>query len=591
MSNGMYLMKLKSEADISSSLTQLSNSIEVERVERAWVSDNADFMFPANKLVVYFKNENAKYIADSIALANNIPKYKMFLGRENCYLFETQTNSYTNALNLANQIYESGLALFSQIDFMAPITMLSMPNDPLYPYQWNLNNTGQGGGTADADMDLEEAWEYVFSPRTEGLLNMNIVILDDGIPVHEDLPYCPNNIYFDDYDITKGPPGQNQYHGTAIAGILKGITDNGIGMSGMLRSTDCTPSLCYFDFILQCQVICSHNWDGASPYPYGLTTPTLLAEAIYDAGVSLHAFVISISLDIYPSAHIDSAIVSANDSGATIFAAAGNKCSSPANVGLAYPARNDRVIGVGATNNNDVRTHYSQYGIFNPLYGQIGVDFLAPSRDSCQSGVGIVTTDQMGIWNGIVLENGLSCFDTTLSSHYLCDFGGTSAACPQAAAIAMMLFGRRGDFRGGTNDNEPSPTLNVTGTYRPTPEVIREIIRYSCEDVYNNDELPGVEDTAWINEAYGWGRVNAARALLAVSRGNVDNVDTINHLDIVYLINFKYHGGAAPTPNELLGDSNCSGNFDILDIVYLINYVHKGGPRPPLCYKFQGWLP
>ena len=135
MPNGMYLMKLKDEADINSSLIQLSNSNEIDKIERAWNSDKVEFMFPANRLVVYFKDKNAKYIADSVAVANSIPEYRMFLGRENCYLFETKVSGHTNALNLANQIYESGLALFSQVDFLKPIEFLFTPNDPLYPYQ------------------------------------------------------------------------------------------------------------------------------------------------------------------------------------------------------------------------------------------------------------------------------------------------------------------------------------------------------------------------------------------------------------------------------------------------------------------------
>src|SRR4051812_1609914 len=33
------------------------------------------------------------------------------------------------------------------------------PNDPLYgSYEWGLNNTGQTGGTSDADIDAPEAW-------------------------------------------------------------------------------------------------------------------------------------------------------------------------------------------------------------------------------------------------------------------------------------------------------------------------------------------------------------------------------------------------------------------------------------------------
>ena len=33
------------------------------------------------------------------------------------------------------------------------------PNDPEFNKQWALDNTGQTGGTPDADVDATEAWE------------------------------------------------------------------------------------------------------------------------------------------------------------------------------------------------------------------------------------------------------------------------------------------------------------------------------------------------------------------------------------------------------------------------------------------------
>ena len=32
------------------------------------------------------------------------------------------------------------------------------PNDPSYSQLWGMNNTGQTGGTSDADIDAPEAW-------------------------------------------------------------------------------------------------------------------------------------------------------------------------------------------------------------------------------------------------------------------------------------------------------------------------------------------------------------------------------------------------------------------------------------------------
>ena len=66
--------------------------------------------------------------------------------------------------------------------------------------------------------------------------------------------------------------------------------------------------------------------------------------------------------------------------------------------------------------------------------------------------------------------------------------------------------------------------------------------------------------------------------------GEVDETPPINILDIVYLINHKYKGGAAPAPYALCnGDPNCDCTINILDIVHLINYKYKGGTAPCDC--------
>jgi parallel beta-helix repeat protein len=61
--------------------------------------------------------------------------------------------------------------------------------------------------------------------------------------------------------------------------------------------------------------------------------------------------------------------------------------------------------------------------------------------------------------------------------------------------------------------------------------------------------------------------------------GDANSNGVINLLDIVFLINYIYKGGAAPLSLEAC-DVNRSGDIDILDITYLINYIYKSGPAP-----------
>jgi subtilisin family serine protease len=50
------------------------------------------------------------------------------------------------------------------------------PNDPQFPQQWPLHNTGQTGGLYDADIDMPEAWSV-----TTGSMSTVVAVLDSGI--------------------------------------------------------------------------------------------------------------------------------------------------------------------------------------------------------------------------------------------------------------------------------------------------------------------------------------------------------------------------------------------------------------------------
>jgi C1A family cysteine protease len=61
--------------------------------------------------------------------------------------------------------------------------------------------------------------------------------------------------------------------------------------------------------------------------------------------------------------------------------------------------------------------------------------------------------------------------------------------------------------------------------------------------------------------------------------GDVDADDSLNMLDILYLIAYLYKSGPVPVPPES-GDVNNSGGIDMLDVLYMISFLYKGGPAP-----------
>jgi len=88
-------------------------------------------------------------------------------------------------------------------------------------------------------------------------------------------------------------------------------------------------------------------------------------------------------------------------------------------------------------------------------------------------------------------------------------------------------------------------------------------------------------------DEYGYGRVDAFRAMLAITHGEADNSGGINVGDALYIINHIFKGGPEPKPDIGTGDANCDGLITVEDAVFLSNYIFKGGPAPQICFEYD----
>lgn len=113
-----------------------------------------------------------------------------------------------------------------------------------------------------------------------------------------------------------------------------------------------------------------------------------------------------------------------------IFASGNGGTSFPGQVG--YPAKLPFVLAVGATQLNDYRWSYSQYGST--------LDLVAPSGNTNFNG-DVWTMDQMSSlgWNPTESSN---CPPGSNDQDYDCHFGGASAACPLVAGTAALLLAK-----------------------------------------------------------------------------------------------------------------------------------------------------
>jgi serine protease len=127
------------------------------------------------------------------------------------------------------------------------------PNDPNFTNQWFHRNSGQNGGTADADIDSDEAWDITRGGVTTDGDSIVVAVIDNGTNLtHPDLQNnlwlnrqeTPNNGIDDDrngyIDDARGWNSSTQSdaveggtHGVEVAGVIGAIGNNGRGVSGV----------------------------------------------------------------------------------------------------------------------------------------------------------------------------------------------------------------------------------------------------------------------------------------------------------------------------------------------------------------------
>ncbi|MFM8926130.1 MAG: S8 family peptidase, partial [Microcystis panniformis] len=255
--------------------------------------------------------------------------------------------------------------------------LATFPNDPSFNQLWGLHNTGQNGGTPDADIDAPEAWDI-----QTGNPNLVIGVIDTGVDYnHPDLASNiwtnpgeiagdgidnDGNGYIDDihgwdFAYNDNDPSDVHGHGTHISGTIAGKGNNGVGVTGVAWNAKIMP----LKFL---------NDQGS-----GSTSNAILAINYATAkGVKLTNN--SWGGGVYSQALYD-AINAAGQAGALFIAAAGNDAKNT-DTSPSYPASYDlpNIISVASTTRTDALSSFSNYGLTSVDLGAPGSDIysLAP---------------------------------------------------------------------------------------------------------------------------------------------------------------------------------------------------------------------
>ena len=302
------------------------------------------------------------------------------------------------------------------------VSIRTEPDDPLYPLQWPLNNIGQDypasgkynlpPGTPNSDIDAPEAWDiHTGSPEVV------VAVVDTGVDYeHRDLEDNiwinqiefngmtgiddDGNEYIDDiygYDFVNhdNNPLDDNGHGTHCAGIIAAGGNNGLDIAGV----------CWNAKIMALKFL-DENGEGFT---------SEAAIAIYYATENAADIISNSWAGSYPSETLEEVIDYAHSLGVIMVAAAANNNSdSPV-----YPAYYENMIAVAATNSNDQKATFSNYGYW--------IDIAAP-------GVDVLSLRAAGTSLGTIYND-----YTTIAS-------GTSMACPHVAAIIALIMSNHPDI-------------------------------------------------------------------------------------------------------------------------------------------------
>ncbi len=242
----------------------------------------------------------------------------------------------------------------------------TVPNDPNYPQQWALKNTGPFNN--GSDIDAESAWSV-----TTGSSSIVIGVLDTGVDyTHPDLAAniwsnpggkgnaaCGAGTHGFDAIAGTCDPKESGFHGTAVAGIIGAGGNNGIGIAGV----NWTTSIMALKFL---------DYYGNGSVANGIAAIDFAVQAKID-GVNLRILSSSWTGAPFSKALLDE-INKAGENDILFVTAAGNYGGNIDN-SSSYPASYvaDNMIVVTATDGVDQLPYWASYGSSTVHLGAPGV--------------------------------------------------------------------------------------------------------------------------------------------------------------------------------------------------------------------------
>ena len=416
------------------------------------------------------------------------------------------------------------------VDSATATVTINLNTDPLYKYQWHLNNTGQTNFATTAGSsgeDLTVSSQIVAGRTGAGVV---VAVVDSGLELaHEDLAaniVSDGSHDFVGNDSDPTPSASGGDHGTSVAGIIAAVGWNNKGVRGVAPAA----SLKGFNFLASTTYANFTSALGGETYSNDVD--------IFNGSYGTYRRYLG-SLDLAPALAIYSLKDLRAGKGAVLVKSAGNEfsadsdywadlfCGTSAGLGFSCHDANldpdhtrPEVIVVGALAADGKRASYSSVGsslwVSAPggEYGKDG-DHISASGVSLEPA--IMTTDLSTCSKGYVSSNesrNYNIFDDYSAPHaenascdYVSTFNGTSSAAPNVSGVVALML-------------EANPNL----TWRDVKHILATTSVQKDSSIAAV-QLGGITYHDWIvNSAglkfhnyYGYGAVDANAAVTAAA--------------------------------------------------------------------------
>ena len=458
-----------------------------------------------------------------------------------------QTNATTSDSDIFTFYVSDGVKTSGMMVFT-----ITLSTDPLYKYQWHLDNTGQTNfattaGTSGKDINVDAA---IVAGKTGA--GVKVAVVDSGLELaHEDLAanVISGSRDFVNSDDDPTPSSSAGDHGTSVAGIIGAVGWNNIGVRGVAPGA----SLKGYNYLVPSAQGVT-NWISTFG---GETYSSDIDIFNFSAGTYNRAF--SLASSTHQTTFKSTLPSLRSGKGAIMVKSAGNSFSEDANayspavcghsagLGLSCHDANldnhhfwPQVIVVGALAADGKKSSYSSVG--SPLWvsapgGEYGVNtsyistsgvglepaIMTTDLSSCSSGYG--SAAQTSSSEGTKVYNAFNDFGSPYSENsncnYVSTFNGTSSAAPNVSGVIALML-------------EANPSL----TWRDVKHILATTANQVDSDI-SPISVDGIAYHYWLeNDAkykfhpyYGFGGVDATAAVNAAVSYTAGSLGTQTYKD------------------------------------------------------------